>query len=241
MKQLLAIAGAIALIPLVPGAASAGGGCHGDYVPDAGTTKVTLQYMCMNPLVTRVAKKATVRWTNGDDMTHNITGAAFAWGSDGELRRGEHVAFRFDDDGVFPYACTLHPGMIGAVVVGSGLRAIGTPPTSSSVTRVDTGPAAAVASEYATETTPPAATAEPVAEPTEDASSSAAAVAAPGEPTPGEPTPGEPRAIATRQKSDTSNGRGGLMMGLFAAVGALALAAVTFAARRTPPSRELLG
>jgi len=31
------------------------------------------------------------------------------------------VSYRFDTDGVYPYACWLHPGMVGAIVVGDGV------------------------------------------------------------------------------------------------------------------------
>jgi hypothetical protein len=34
--------------------------------------------------------------------------------------RGKSVTFRFDEEGVYPFFCCLHPGMAGAVVVGDG-------------------------------------------------------------------------------------------------------------------------
>jgi hypothetical protein len=38
---------------------------------------------------------------------------------------GEARLFTFTEDGIFPYACTLHPGMVGAVVVGGDERHAG--------------------------------------------------------------------------------------------------------------------
>jgi len=34
------------------------------------------------------------------------------------MGRGETRRFTFGEAGIFPYACTFHPGMVGAVVVG---------------------------------------------------------------------------------------------------------------------------
>ena len=43
---------------------------------------------------------------------------------------GEKVSYTFSEEGVFPYVCILHPGMIGAIVVGDGIG----PATKGSVT-----------------------------------------------------------------------------------------------------------
>jgi hypothetical protein len=57
---------------------------------------------------------------NRDSYRHVISGAGYRWASDGFMREGEAFAVTFDDDGVYPYQCYLHPGMSGAVVVGTG-------------------------------------------------------------------------------------------------------------------------
>ena len=31
------------------------------------------------------------------------------------------MRYRFDQDGVYPYSCLIHPGMVGAIVVGDGV------------------------------------------------------------------------------------------------------------------------
>ena len=31
------------------------------------------------------------------------------------------MRYRFDEDGVYPYSCLIHPGMVGAIVVGDGV------------------------------------------------------------------------------------------------------------------------
>ncbi|MGH2649950.1 MAG: cupredoxin domain-containing protein, partial [Actinomycetota bacterium] len=52
---------------------------------------------------------------------HNIS--ANNWGYFDDLLEGRSFTATFTDDGVYPYACTYHPGMNGAVVVGDGLGA----------------------------------------------------------------------------------------------------------------------
>jgi len=49
------------------------------------------------------------------------------------------VSYRFVRSGVYPYVCTYHPGMVGAVVVGdgTGLGAVGTTTAAGPVTLVN--------------------------------------------------------------------------------------------------------
>jgi hypothetical protein len=63
-----------------------------------------------------------VTWTNLDSMTHNVVGVGDTWGDPGSsLQNGDDVSYRFEADGVYPYACWFHPGMVGAIVVGDGV------------------------------------------------------------------------------------------------------------------------
>jgi plastocyanin len=119
---LTAVAAAAALPLALAAPASAGGGCH-EAITDATGTRVDLTQLCFAPTVIRVASGGTVTWTNRDDTTHTVTGVGGAWGGYDELTTGETVAFRFDRSGVFPYFCVIHPGMVGAVVVGNGRSA----------------------------------------------------------------------------------------------------------------------
>ena len=49
-----------------------------------------------------------------------------------ELMPGKSVTHKFASSGVYPYFCVIHPGMVGAVVVGDG--------TSSDTTTQDIVP-----------------------------------------------------------------------------------------------------
>jgi plastocyanin len=117
---LMIVAAAGLMSPVVP--ASAGGFCMGD-VPytDALTTTVEMKQLCFGPTVARIARGDTVTFRNTDSQTHAVGGANGIFGDPhGAIRPGEEVSFTFDEEGVFPYVCILHPGMAGAIVVGDG-------------------------------------------------------------------------------------------------------------------------
>jgi plastocyanin len=100
--------------------ASGGGGCGGPVTDDDGT-RVNIRNFCFGPTILRVRPGDRVTWVNRDAFPHIVLGANGAWGGYDNVRRnGGQVSFRFVSSGVYPYVCTYHPGMIGAVVVGNG-------------------------------------------------------------------------------------------------------------------------
>ena len=106
--------GAIAL-PATP--ASAGGGCHSDPTSGSGET-VEMVGACFTPTTLRIDPGATVTFVNRDPMTHDVT--ANGWGRFEPMTEGDAFTVAFDEAGIYPYACTYHPGMTGAIVVGDG-------------------------------------------------------------------------------------------------------------------------
>jgi plastocyanin len=105
------------------GIASAGGGCMHSTGPTTGRgDTVELSDMCFTATVLYVKRGTEVTWTNRDPMEHDVVGVGGTWGDpDLPLLQGDSVSYRFAEDGVFPYACWIHPGMIGAIVVGDGV------------------------------------------------------------------------------------------------------------------------
>ena len=76
------------------------------------------------PTVAQVAVGAKVTFVNGPEFAHLVTGANQAWGSrDAEIQPGGTVSYTFDKAGVYPYACALHRGMSGAIIVGDAVAA----------------------------------------------------------------------------------------------------------------------
>jgi plastocyanin len=102
--------------------ARAGGGCLHGVPPSVGTgTSVDLAAACFSPTVISVHPGDTVTFVVRDADQHNVVGVGMTWGDPGRtLLRGDRETFRFADQGVFPFACWIHPGMVGAVVVGTG-------------------------------------------------------------------------------------------------------------------------
>jgi plastocyanin len=113
---------ALATLALVPGVAGAsgGGGCGGPVTDAAGTT-VEIRDFCFGPTILRVATGDTITFVNSDRTPHTVLGANGAWGSYDPLKHGGEATYGFSEAGVYPYVCTWHLGMVGAVVVGDGV------------------------------------------------------------------------------------------------------------------------
>jgi plastocyanin len=69
-----------------------------------------------NPNPITVARGTTVTWVNNDTTAHTSTSDSNVWSS-GNIAPGGSFATTFQSAGTFPYHCTIHPGMIGSVVV----------------------------------------------------------------------------------------------------------------------------
>ena len=109
---------AVLMVPVAP--ATAGGGCHQGVTNGDGDT-VEMVDACFTPTILTVDPGETVTFVNTDPMTHNVT--ANVWGYFDDLNEGDAFTATFDQPGIYPYACAYHPGMTGAIVVGSGTGA----------------------------------------------------------------------------------------------------------------------
>lgn len=63
-----------------------------------------------------IAVGTTVTWVNNDSTSHTSTSNGVGWNS-GTIAPGRQFSFAFQNPGTFPYRCTIHPGMVGTVVV----------------------------------------------------------------------------------------------------------------------------
>ena len=110
----LCLTGGSMLLGAAP--AVAGGGCDaathgtGDVVVMAGA--------CFAPSIIHVSPGTTVVFLNKDPFAHNVS--APEWGHYDDLSPSERFAATFTVEGIYPFACMIHPGMTGAVVVGDG-------------------------------------------------------------------------------------------------------------------------
>ncbi len=154
MKTKLVLLVAVAMLLgafLVP-PVKAGGGAHCEpNLTDERTTTVTLAKNCFFPTIARVDVGDEVAFVSKDPVPHTITGAIFVFGDMDEIMQGDERRFTFDDEGIYPYVCIIHPGMAGAVVVGDGKGAGG---TVSDTSFYGTNSADEAAEEAATEAEP---------------------------------------------------------------------------------------
>lgn len=148
LAGVMTLAGAV-MLPALP--ASAGGGCHDGVTTATGST-VTMAQACFTPTILKVDPGDTVTFVNKDAMAHNVT--ANRWGHFEDLNEAHRFEATFADPGVYPFACTYHPGMTGAIVVGDGTGAgngevISVPsladPRAPTAEPVDTSPVSAAA------------------------------------------------------------------------------------------------
>jgi len=110
--------GLLLVLALPAFSAAGGGGCHGASTQGNGTA-VEIADACFTPTILHIDPGQSVTWTNTDPFVHNVT--ANSWGHFDDLLEGHSFTATFQDAGVYPYACTYHPGMTGAVVVGDGV------------------------------------------------------------------------------------------------------------------------
>jgi plastocyanin len=123
MKRVaLALLLVFAIVPLEAAQAGGGGGgfCVSEPVTDRRGDSVDMKDYCFFPNVLRVDAGDAVRFENFDTDAHTVTGVGL-WGSGHkEYGTGDKATFTFKDEGTFLYSCLLHPGMVGAVIVGDG-------------------------------------------------------------------------------------------------------------------------
>jgi plastocyanin len=113
-----AAAGAAIAIPWA-GSATAGGGCHRGMTQGTGD-RVEMVKACFTPSILQIEPGTEVMFANEDPMIHNVSASA-DWGHPEDMRQGESFAATFSEEGIYPFACSYHPGMTGAVVVGDGM------------------------------------------------------------------------------------------------------------------------
>ena len=88
--------------------------------PLSGTTNVTIQDFSFTPLTVTISANGIVKWTN-NGITHTVTGGTSpipnGWFNTGNIGTGATACIQFLDTGIYNYFCTIHPSMVGSVVV----------------------------------------------------------------------------------------------------------------------------
>lgn len=110
MSKFLLIAGTLAALPC---AAFAGAAVRQTAARPAA---VEIKNMHFVPDTLTVAAGTTVTWENGDSNPHTVTDKGRVFRSAG-LDTGDSFSYTFTSPGAFTYFCTIHPMMIGKIVV----------------------------------------------------------------------------------------------------------------------------
>ena len=93
-----------------------GGGGGGGSGGQAGSGAVRIADFAFAPDSSDVEVGDSVKWSNGDGVTHTVTADDGAFDS-GNLAGGKSFSFAFDQAGTFAYHCKIHRTMTGTVVV----------------------------------------------------------------------------------------------------------------------------
>ncbi len=83
--------------------------------PAASTIVLARDFM-FAPVSVTVRAGSTVTWTNKDDEPHTVASESGLFRS-GALDTGESFSFKFERPGTYRYTCSIHPRMVGTIVV----------------------------------------------------------------------------------------------------------------------------
>jgi len=82
----------------------------------AADTSVKIANFTFGPEKLTVKAGTTVTWTNEDDIPHTVASSTKAFKSKA-LDTDDSFSFTFATPGTYEYFCSLHPHMVGTVVV----------------------------------------------------------------------------------------------------------------------------
>jgi plastocyanin len=100
-------AGAVAAVGQTPASAAA---------PALAGPTVKIDNFTFGPTVVTVGVGTTVTWVNNDDIPHTVVAIDKAFKSH-VMDSDEKFSFTFTKPGEYSYFCSLHPHMVGKVVV----------------------------------------------------------------------------------------------------------------------------
>jgi plastocyanin len=77
---------------------------------------VTIKNFDFMPMTITVSAGSTVTWRNDDEEPHTVVSQDGLFRS-AAIDGGEKFSFKFTKPGTYKYVCTIHPRMMGTVVV----------------------------------------------------------------------------------------------------------------------------
>lgn len=112
LGALLAISAVAALRTATAGEMSSAGAVA---APAANT--ISINNFSFQPAVLVVKEGTKVIWTNHDTTPHTVTSADKRFASSAGLDTDDQYSVKFDKPGSYEYFCSLHPMMVGKIIV----------------------------------------------------------------------------------------------------------------------------
>jgi plastocyanin len=82
--------------------------------PDA--NRIVVKDFMFNPNSLTIKAGSSVTWANKDDEPHSVVSDAGLFRS-GAMDTNESFTFKFDKPGTYHFTCSIHPRMVGTIVV----------------------------------------------------------------------------------------------------------------------------
>jgi len=82
----------------------------------SGASSKTTNAFSPNPFTRSLASSGKVTWINNDGTTHDLESDTSLWDS-GDMSNGATFSFTFTAPGTYAYHCSIHPNMVGSIVV----------------------------------------------------------------------------------------------------------------------------
>jgi plastocyanin len=79
-------------------------------------TKIVVKDFMFVPVSLAVKAGSTVTWANMDDEPHTVVSDTGLFRS-GAMDTNESFSFKFDKPGTYHFTCSIHPRMVGTIVV----------------------------------------------------------------------------------------------------------------------------
>jgi len=90
--------------------------CGASTADPADATTIAVKDYTFTPTPLTIKVGSTVTWTNKDDEPHNATSDTGLFKSGG-MDTNDSFSFKFDKPGTYHYTCTIHPRMVGTIIV----------------------------------------------------------------------------------------------------------------------------
>jgi plastocyanin len=80
----------------------------------ADPARIVVKNFMFQPMSLTVKAGSTVTWTNMDEEPHTVVSSLFRSSA---LDTKDSFSFKFEKAGTFTFACSIHPQMVGTIVV----------------------------------------------------------------------------------------------------------------------------